>query len=42
MPETNEMFFVLSTGRSGTTTISRALSDLPGVRCVHEPAPPSY
>jgi len=33
------MFFVLSTGRSGSTTIARALSQVPGVLCKHEPTP---
>ncbi len=33
------MFFVLSTGRSGTQTIATVLSRLSGCCCVHEPAP---
>lgn len=33
------MFFILSTGRSGSTTIARTLSAVPGVVCLHEPEP---
>jgi hypothetical protein len=33
------MFFVLSTGRSGTQTMARALSQIPGCYCPHEPEP---
>jgi glycosyltransferase involved in cell wall biosynthesis len=33
------IFFVLSTGRSGTQTIARSLSELPDCVCLHEPAP---
>jgi hypothetical protein len=33
------MFFVVSTGRSGTQTIARMLSSLSGCVSVHEPAP---
>ncbi|MDH5682455.1 MAG: sulfotransferase, partial [Spirochaetota bacterium] len=33
------MFFILSTGRSGTTTIARSLNTIDGLYAVHEPAP---
>jgi glycosyltransferase involved in cell wall biosynthesis len=33
------IFFVLSTGRSGTKTIAESLSGLPDCLCLHEPAP---
>ena len=33
------IFFVLSTGRSGTKTIARSLSGLRDCLCLHEPAP---
>ena len=33
------MFFILSTGRSGTKTIARTLNALPGCYCPHEPVP---
>lgn len=33
------MFFIVSTGRSGTTTIAETLSLVPGCICIHEPAP---
>jgi len=33
------MFFVVSSGRSGTQTIARALSLVPGCVCLHEPSP---
>jgi hypothetical protein len=33
------MFFVVSTGRSGTKTMAKTLSGLPGCTCRHEPAP---
>jgi glycosyltransferase involved in cell wall biosynthesis/DNA-binding SARP family transcriptional activator len=33
------MFFVLSTGRSGTKTIAKRLSELRDCLCLHEPAP---
>jgi hypothetical protein len=33
------MFFVLGTGRCGSTTIARVLDSLPGLACVHEPEP---
>jgi hypothetical protein len=33
------MFFIVSTGRSGTQTIARTLSLLPGCVCLHEPSP---
>ena len=33
------IFFVLSTGRSGTQTFARSLSELPDCVCLHEPAP---
>jgi glycosyltransferase involved in cell wall biosynthesis len=33
------IFFVLSTGRSGTKTIAESLSGLPDCLCQHEPAP---
>lgn len=32
-------FFVVSTGRSGSTTIARALNQHPDVTCLHEPHP---
>jgi hypothetical protein len=32
-------FFVVSTGRSGSLTLARVLSQHPQVRCVHEPRP---
>ncbi len=34
------IFFVLSTGRSGTQTIAQSLSGLRDCICLHEPAPP--
>lgn len=33
------MFFVISTGRSGTQTIAKTLSQIPGCSCLHEPEP---
>lgn len=33
------MFFILSTGRSGTMTIARTLSHVKGCKAVHEPSP---
>lgn len=33
------MFFILSSGRSGTMTISRVLSQINGCVCLHEPSP---
>lgn len=33
------MVFVVSTGRSGTTTVAHLLSAFPGVTCLHEPEP---
>jgi hypothetical protein len=33
------LFFVLSTGRSGTQTVARTLSLIPGCLCLHEPEP---
>jgi len=33
------MFFVVSTGRSGTTTVAGWLNQVAGLRCVHEPQP---
>ena len=33
------IFFVLSSGRSGTQTIAKTLSELPDCICLHEPAP---
>ena len=33
------MFFIVSTGRSGTTTIAKTLSLVNGCVCLHEPAP---
>jgi hypothetical protein len=33
------MFFIVSSGRSGTQTIARALSLVPGCVCLHEPSP---
>lgn len=33
------MFFVLTTGRSGSTSIASALNMVPGCHAVHEPAP---
>lgn len=33
------LFFVVSTGRSGSQTIARVLSQHPGVKCLHEPRP---
>lgn len=33
------MFFIVSTGRSGTVSIARILSDVKGCTCLHEPAP---
>jgi hypothetical protein len=33
------MFFVVSSGRSGTQTIALALSSVPGCVCLHEPSP---
>ncbi len=33
------MFFIVSTGRSGTTTIARTLSLIDGCTCLHEPPP---
>lgn len=34
-----QMFFVVSTGRSGTQTMARVLSQIPGCACAHEPPP---
>jgi glycosyltransferase involved in cell wall biosynthesis len=33
------MFFVLNTGRAGSNTISRVLSQAPDCQCLHEPEP---
>ena len=33
------MFFIVSTGRSGTTTIAKTLNEIEGCYAVHEPAP---
>lgn len=33
------IFFVLSSGRSGTQTIAKSISELPDCVCLHEPAP---
>ena len=33
------MFFVLTTGRSGSTTMARVMSHVPGCVCLHEPEP---
>jgi glycosyltransferase involved in cell wall biosynthesis len=33
------IFFVLSTGRSGTQTIARSLAEIPDCVCLHEPTP---
>ncbi len=33
------MFFVLNTGRAGSNTISRVLSQSPNCQCLHEPEP---
>lgn len=33
------MFFILSTGRSGTNTLAKTLSVLPTCKCIHEPSP---
>jgi acetyltransferase-like isoleucine patch superfamily enzyme len=33
----HKLFFVVSTGRSGSTTISNVLSQHPDIRCAHEP-----
>ncbi len=38
-PNRTHMFFILSTGRCGSTTIARLLSQVPGVVCAHEPHP---
>jgi hypothetical protein len=37
--EVSPMFFVVSSGRSGTQTIALALSSVPGCVCLHEPSP---
>jgi hypothetical protein len=37
--EGGRVFFVVSTGRSGSQTLSRVLSQAPDVLCVHEPHP---
>lgn len=39
MSRSTKIFFVVSTGRSGTTTMAHVLSALPGVQCVHEQEP---
>ncbi|UCC54423.1 MAG: sulfotransferase [Anaerolineaceae bacterium] len=33
------MFFIVSTGRSGTATVAEMLSSVPGYVCLHEPDP---
>ena len=33
------MFFILSTGRCGSTTIAKALSSISGISCIHETEP---
>ena len=33
------MFFIIGTGRCGTTTLARVLSQSPNCRCLHEPKP---